>query len=103
MPCHAGAPILVVVVNLLLSITFACGLVIAAMHVANRRFLAPVYDVVLNLVAFLAAVASSVLMRHWLPAVLSGLAVGAWLHLALRTARAHRDGLPVTGQQPQEH
>lgn len=85
-------------VNLLLSITFACGLVIAALHVANRRFIAPVYDVLLNLAAFASAVTSSVLLRHWAPATLSGLAVGAWLHLGIRTLRARRDGVEATGQ-----
>ena len=90
-------------VNLLLSLTFACGLVIAALHVANRRFIAPVYDVVLNLVAFASAVASSVLLRHWLPATLSALAVGAWIHLGFRTARAPGDGRPTSGQLPVRH
>ena len=39
-------------VSFLLSVTFACGLVIAVAHVINRRFIAPVYDVILNLAAF---------------------------------------------------
>lgn len=87
------------VVNFLLSVTFACGLVIAGLHVLNRRFIAPVYDVVLNLVAFLSAVATSALLHHWVPASLSGLAVVAWIGLALRTWRASRTGVPRTGQQ----
>lgn len=33
-------------VSFLLSVTFACGVVIAVSHVINRRFVAPVYDVV---------------------------------------------------------
>ncbi|MCW2813038.1 MAG: hypothetical protein JWN84_493, partial [Nocardioides sp.] len=33
------------VVSLLLSVTFGCGVLIAAAHVVNRRFIAPVYDV----------------------------------------------------------
>ena len=36
------------VVSFLLSVTFACGLLIAGAHVLNRRFIAPVYDVVAN-------------------------------------------------------
>ena len=68
--------------------TFACGVAIAGLHVVNRRFIAPMYDVVLNLAAFLAAVASSVLLGHVLPAVFAALAVLAWLILAVRTVRA---------------
>ena len=73
-------------VNLLLSVTFACGVLIAVAHVVNHRFIAPVYDVVLNLVAFCSSVAASVLLHHVVPAVLSGLAVVCWLVLARRTA-----------------
>jgi hypothetical protein len=44
------------VVSLLLSVTFACGLVIVISHVINQRFVAPVYDVVANgLVALILA------------------------------------------------
>jgi hypothetical protein len=78
------------VVSILLSVTFACGLVIAVAHVINRRFVAPVYDVVLNLTAFGCAVAASMLLRRWLPAALSAVAVVCWLWLARRTARARR-------------
>jgi hypothetical protein len=78
------------VVNVLLSVTFACGVVIALAHVVNRRFIAPVYDVVLNLVAFGCAVAASALLGHWLPAAFSAVAVLCWLVLARRTARARR-------------
>lgn len=88
------------VVNLLLSVTFACGVAIAGLHVVNRRFIAPVYDVVLSLTAFLAAVASSVLLGHVLPAVFAGLAALAWLILAVRTVRARRAGYEPTGQRP---
>ena len=77
-------------VSLLLSVTFACGLVIAVSHVINRRFIAPVYDVVANLLAFGCAVAASLLLGHWLPAVLSTIAVLCWLVLARRTAMARR-------------
>ncbi len=73
-------------VNLLLSVTFACGVVIAFAHVANRRFVAPVYDVVLNLVAFVSATAASLMLDHLAPATFSGLAVVCWLLLARRTA-----------------
>lgn len=85
-------------INALLSVTFACGLTIAALHVINRRFIAPAYDVVLNLIAFVSAVITSVLLHHWMPAALSGLAVGAWILLALRTWRAGHHGLPRAGQ-----
>ena len=73
--------------------TFACGVAIAGLHVVNRRFIAPMYDVVLNLAAFLAAVASSVLLGHVLPAVFAALAVLAWLILAclLYTSPSPRD------------
>ena len=63
-------------VGLLLSVTFACGLVIAFAHVLNRRFVAPVYDVVLTLVAFGCAVAASALLDHRVPALLSTFGVG---------------------------
>jgi hypothetical protein len=78
------------VVSFLLSVTFACGLVIAVSHVINRRFVAPVYDVVLNLTAFVSAVAASSLLGHWVPAVLSGVAILCWLALARRTMVARR-------------
>lgn len=77
-------------VSFLLSVTFACGVVIAVAHVLNRRFVAPVYDVVANLTAFVSATAASVLLEHWVPASLSGVAIGCWLVLARRTARALR-------------
>lgn len=77
-------------VSILLSITFACGVVIAVSHVINRRFVAPVYDVVANLTAFACAVAASWLLGHWLPAVFSGLAIVCWLVLARRTFLARR-------------
>lgn len=72
-------------VSFLLSVTFACGLVIAVAHVANRRFIAPVYDVLANLTAFASATAASALLGHWLPALLSGFAIVCWLVLARRT------------------
>lgn len=77
--------------SLLLSVTFACGVVIALAHVLNRAFIAPVYDVLLNLTAFAAAVGSSVLLDEWVPACLSALAIVCWLALARRTllARSH--------------
>lgn len=78
-------------VSLLLSVTFACGLVIAVAHVLNQRFIAPVYDVVANLIAFGCAVAASVLLAHWTPALLSAIAVLCWLVLAHRTLIARRD------------
>jgi len=75
------------VVNALLSVTFACGLIIAVAHVVNRRFIAPVYDVLANLVAFCCATAASALLGHWTPAALSGTAVLCWIWLGRRTAR----------------
>lgn len=72
-------------VSLLLSVTFACGVVIAFAHVLNRRFVAPVYDVLLNLASFSCAVAASALLGHWLPATFAALAIVCWLLLARRT------------------
>jgi hypothetical protein len=86
------------VVSFLLSVTFACGLVIAVAHVLNKGFVAPAYDVVLNMTAFAAAVASSLLLEHRAPAVLSGFAELCWLVLARRTVRARRRGLRSSGQ-----
>jgi hypothetical protein len=77
-------------VSALLSVTFACGLFIAIAHVVNRRFIAPVYDVAANLIAFGSATAASALLGHWLPAGLSIGAIGCWLVLALRTLRVQR-------------
>jgi hypothetical protein len=73
------------VVSILLSVTFACGVLIAVAHVVNQRFIAPVYDVAANLAAFGSAVAASVLLGHAIPAVLSGAAILCWLVLARRT------------------
>ena len=85
-------------VSFLLSVTFACGLVIAVAHVVNRRFVAPVYDVVLNLTAFASAVAASLILGHWIPAALSAVAVLCWLGLARRTILARR-GYGVRGRE----
>lgn len=81
-------------VSLLLSVTFACGVVIAVSHVVNRRFIAPVYDVVANLTAFGCAIAASFLLGHWAPALFSGVAIVCWLWLARRTVLElrRRDG-----------
>ena len=78
------------VVSLFLSITFACGLLIAVAHVINRKFIAPVYDVVANLTAFASATAASSLLGHWIPATLSSVAFICWLWLARRTRNARR-------------
>src|SRR3954466_10533326 len=81
-----------IVVSLLLSVTFSCGLVIAVAHVLNRPFVAPVYDVIANLVAFVCAVAASLMLGHRIPATLWGIAVLCWWVLARRTyleRRAH--------------
>ncbi len=91
-------------VSFLLSVTFACGVVIAVAHVINVRFIAPVYDVAANLTAFASAVAASLMLRHWAPAGLSALAFACWLLLARRTWRAVRDrrsspaGAPVSAR-----
>lgn len=77
-------------VELLLSVTFACGVVIAGAHVVNTDFVAPTYDVVLNLVAFSCATVASALLSHWVPAAFSTIAVACWLVLARRTIRARR-------------
>jgi hypothetical protein len=79
------------VVNFLLTVTFACGVVIAVAHVVNRRFVAPVYDVLANLTAFGCAVGASVLLGHPVPAILSGLAIACWLVLARRTVLDRRE------------
>jgi hypothetical protein len=79
-----------VVVSLLLSVTFACGLVIAVAHVLNRPFVAPGYDVVANLTAFASATAASILLGHWAPATLCSGAFGCWVLLARRTLRSRR-------------
>ncbi|MFT3901007.1 MAG: hypothetical protein QM728_12310 [Gordonia sp. (in: high G+C Gram-positive bacteria)] len=74
----------------LLSITFACGLFIAAAHVVNTRFVAPVYDAVANLTAFSCATAASILLHHWAPAALTAFAVLCWVVLTVRTATRRR-------------
>lgn len=83
--------------SLLLSVTFACGVVIAVAHVVNRKFIAPVYDVIANLTAFSCAVGASLLLDHWVPAAFSSVAIACWLFLARRTLRARRD---VTRERP---
>ena len=89
-------------VGFLLSVTFACGLFIAIAHVVNRRFVAPVYDVIANLVAFGCATAASALLDHPLPATLSAVAVVCWLVLARAgrssTAAGPRREVPSTGR-----
>ena len=78
-------------VSLLLSVTFACGVLIAVAHVVNQRFIAPVYDVAANLTAFGCAVGASILLDHPVPAILSGVAILCWLVLARRTVRNRRE------------
>jgi len=87
---------LAAVVSLFLSVTFACGLFIAVAHVLNRRFIAPVYDVIANLAAFGSATAASMLLGHWPPALLSTGAIGCWLWLGRRTYQARKRGEPAT-------
>jgi hypothetical protein len=79
------------VVSFLLSVTFACGLLIAVAHVMNQRFIAPVYDVGANLTAFGCAVGASILLGHPVPAILSGVAILCWLVLARRTVLDRRE------------
>ena len=88
--------------SFLLSVTFACGLVIAVSHVLNRRFVAPGYDVVANLTAFCSAVAASLLLGHWIPAALSAVAIGCWLILARRTMVAHRSRKTLASGSPSQ-
>src|SRR3954451_19355676 len=83
-------------VGFLLSVTFAWGVVIAVSHVINHRCVAPVYDVVANLTAFACAVAASLLLHHWIPALLSAMAILCWLVLARRPALAGR-AAPAAG------
>jgi hypothetical protein len=78
------------VVGFLLTVTFACGVLIALAHVVNQRFVAPVYDVVANLTAFGCAVGASLLLGHPVPAILSGVAILCWLVLARRTVLDRR-------------
>lgn len=83
-------------VSILLSITFGCGVFIAAAHVINVRFVAPIYDVIANLIAFLSAAAASALLEHWIPTAFAATAVFCWLVLARRTLRAlHHDEQPT--------
>lgn len=77
-------------VSSLLGVTFACGLLIAVAHVLNKSFVAPAYDVALNLTAFASAVAASLLLGHRVPAILSAVAIACWLVLARRTILAWR-------------
>lgn len=74
-------------VSILLSITFGCGVFIAFAHVINKKFIAPVYDVIANLTAFICATASSIILDEYLPAALACLAIFCWILLAIRTAR----------------
>jgi hypothetical protein len=73
------------VVSFLLTVTFGCGVFIAVAHVVNQRFVAPVYDVVANLAAFVCAAAASSLLHRPIPTLLSGVAILCWLILARRT------------------
>jgi hypothetical protein len=56
-----------------------------------------VYDVALNLLAFASAVAASLLLGHWIPAMLSAFAILCWLLLARRTYVARRAGTTPGG------
>jgi hypothetical protein len=78
------------VVGALLAVTFGCGVFIAVAHVVNRPFVAPVYDVVANLVAFACATLASALLGHRVPAALSAVAVACWIVLARRTLHDRR-------------
>ena len=91
--------------SFLLSVTFACGLMIATAHVLNRRFIAPVYDVAANLTAFGCAVAASLLLGHWIPALLSAIAIVCWVAPARRTMLSRRaevatNSVPATKSVP---
>ena len=71
--------------SVLLSVTFACGVVIAISHVINRRFVAPVYDVIANLTAFACAVAACTLAGCCAP-VQTGSRVSARVITAISAA-----------------
>ena len=87
------------VVSLLLSVTFACGVLIAVAHVLTGGSFAPGYDVVANLTAFACATAASMLLAHWIPALLSAMAFACWLVLARPNhPRAPERELDVLGQ-----
>lgn len=90
-------------VSILLSVTFACGLLIAVAHVLNKSFIAPAYDVAANLSAFGCAVAASVLLGHWAPALLSSIAIVCWLLLARRTILARRGPTELLANAEAEH
>lgn len=79
-------------VSALLSTTFACGVVIAVAHVLNKSFVAPFYDVLANLIAFICATAASALLGHWVPVTFSTIAAACWLFLARRTHLSRRGG-----------
>ena len=87
------------VVNALLALTFGCGVFIALAHVLNKKFIAPVYDVAANFIAFCSATASSILMKAWLSAFFAGLAVCCWIYLGIRTARYRARRGQATGVQ----
>lgn len=89
--------------SVLLSVTFACGLLIAVAHVLNRSFVAPAYDVAANLTAFGCAVAASVLLGHWAPALLSSIAIVCWLLLARRTILARRGSVELVANAEPQH
>lgn len=89
------------VIDLLLTIAFACGVAIAGIHVLNKRFIAPWYDVGLNLTAFTSATAASALLGHWLPSAFAALAVAAWLVLAVRTAKAEPAQRTGSSREPE--
>ena len=70
--------------------------------VIARRFVAPGYDVVANLTAFACATAASMLLAHWIPALLSAMAFACWLGLARRTILARRS-LPAPAERNSPH
>lgn len=72
-------------ITILLSITFGCGVFIAIAHVINKKFIAPSYDVVANLVAFTCATFSSILLHEPVPTAFAGLAIICWVVLGFRT------------------
>lgn len=73
-------------IDALLSLTFGAGVAIAGLHVINRKFIAPIYDVVLNLIAFTSACTASTLLGQPVSAVIAAGAVLCWVWLGRRTA-----------------
>jgi hypothetical protein len=76
------------VVSLLLTLAFLASATIAMSHVANRGFVAPVYDCALNLLAFSCQVTVAILLSSWPALIVSLVGIGCWLALTRRTVKS---------------